>query len=363
VERQQWNDVDLEVYYHEGHAVNVPRMLESMHATLNYCTASFGPYPYQQLRIVEFPRYRRFAQAFPGTVPFSESADFITDLRDPDSIDMVFYITAHEIAHQWWGHQLIPAQVAGGRMITESLAQYTALMVMEKDLGSSRVSKFLRYELMNYLRGRGSERDEELPLFREEGQAYVFYRKGSLVFYALRDYLGEDLMNDALREFLQAHRDPGPPYATASDLLNCLRKRTPQRYSYLIEDLFETITLYDNRTESVTCERTLDGRYRVVLDYASRKYRADGQGALEEVPHRDWIELGVFGVDADGAEVELCRQKRRLETGEGRLEVVVDQEPTRAGIDPRHLLIDRVAGDNSKAVKMGNRGSSTTPRG
>jgi len=352
VERQQWNGLDLEVFYHQDHAVNVPRMLESMRATLAYCTANYSPYPHQQLRIVEFPRYRRFAQAFPGTVPFSESSDFITDLRDPDNIDMVFYITAHEIAHQWWGHQLIPAHVPGSAMITESLAQYTALMVMEKDLGSSRVGKFLEYELMNYLRGRGSERDEEMPLYREEGQPYVCYRKGSLVFYALRDYLGEELVNDALREFLHVHLDQGPPYATAPELLDCLRERTPKHYDYLIEDLFETITLYDNRTKSVTCERTRDGRFRVVLDYVSRKYRADGQGVEEEIAHRDWIELGVYGEDANGEEIELCREKRRLETGEGRLEIVVDQEPKRAGIDPRNLLIDRVVRDNSKAVSM-----------
>jgi len=354
VERQQWNGVDLEVFYHKEHAVNVPRMLESMIATLDYCTANFSPYPHQQLRIVEFPRYRRFAQAFPGTVPFSESSDFISDLRDTDNIDMVFYITAHEIAHQWWGHQLIPANVPGSQMITESLAQYTALMVMEKNLGPLRLGKFLKYELNNYLQGRGAERDEEMPLFREEGQSYVYYRKGSLVFYALREYLGEDVVNDAVREFLTAHLDQGPPYATAPELLTCLRERTPEQYAYLIEDLFETITLYDNRTESVTCERMGDGRFRVVLDYVSHKYRADGQGVEEEIPHRDWIELGVFGEGADGEEIELFREKRRLETGKGRLEVVVDQEPKRAGIDPRNLLIDRVAVDNLKAVSMGN---------
>ena len=148
--------------------------------------------------------------------------------------------------------------------------------------------------------------------------------------------------------------DQGPPYATAPELLTYLRERTPEQYVYLIEDLFETITLYDNRTESVTCERMGDGRFRVVLDYVSHKYRADGQGVEEEIPHRDWIELGVFGEGADGEEIELFREKRRLETGKGRLEVVVDQEPKRAGIDPRNLLIDRVAVDNLKAVSMGN---------
>lgn len=79
---------------------------------------------------------------------------------------------------------------------------------------------------------------------------------------------------------------------------------------------------------------------------------ADGDGVETEVPHRDWIELGVFGVDEDGQEMELCREKRLLSTGEGRFEIIVDQEPKRAGIDPRNLLVDRVVDDNLKPVRM-----------
>jgi hypothetical protein len=191
-----------------------------------------------------------------------------------------------------------------------------------------------------------------MPLFCEEGQSYIYYRKGSLVFYALRDYLGENVVNDALQEFLIAHLDKGPPYATAPELLERLRERTPLQYAYLIEDFFETITLYDNRTESVTCTKTENGRFRVVVDYVSRKYRADGQGVEEEIPHQDWVELGVFGEDANGQEIELYREKRQLTSGQGRLEVFVDQEPQRAGIDPRNLLIDRVVNDNVRAVSM-----------
>jgi len=97
------------------------------------------------------------------------------------------------------------------------------------------------------------------------------------------------------------------------------------------------------------------------VNYVSRKYRADGQGVEREVPHQDWIELGVFGEDADGQEVELYREKRQLTSGKGRLEVLVDQEPKRAGIDPRNLLIDRVVNDNLRAVSMeANQASRST---
>ena len=65
--------IDLEIYYQKGHEYNIDRMMKSMKASLAYYSNNFSPYQYQQLRIMEFPRYATFAQSFPGTIPFSES--------------------------------------------------------------------------------------------------------------------------------------------------------------------------------------------------------------------------------------------------------------------------------------------------
>jgi ABC-2 type transport system permease protein len=264
---------------------------------------------------------------------------------------MVYYITAHEMAHQWWGHQVCPAGVRGGEMITESLAQYSALMVMEKTFSRQEMKKFLAYELDRYLNFRGQERDEELPLAQVEGQDYIYYMKGSLAFYALRDYIGEDLLNQALREFADRFRFNAAPYPTTTDLLTILREKTPPRYGYLIDDMFEKIILYDNRIEEASATLTEDGRYRVRLAYQTHKLKADGHGLEQEVPHRDWIEVAVYGKGDDGADdKELYREKVQLESGSGEMEIVVDEQPTEVGIDPRHLLIDRVPDDNLKSI-------------
>src|SRR3546814_3449556 len=102
-------------------------MIESAKKSLDYYTRECSPYQFRQLRILEFPGYSTFAQAFAGTVPYSESIGFIADLRDEDDIDYVFYVTAHEVAHQWWAHQVVGANVQGATMLSESLAQYSAL--------------------------------------------------------------------------------------------------------------------------------------------------------------------------------------------------------------------------------------------
>jgi len=351
VARDRWNDVPVEIYYHHAHAWNVDRMIESVKGALEYYTANYGPYQHRVVRIVEFPRYMRFAQSFATTIPYSEGANFIQDLRGPDPLDQIFFVTAHEVAHQWWGHQVAAPYVRGGFFMEESLAQYSALMVMEEDVGRERMEKFLRYELDRYLRGRGTAREEEEPLLYTEYQPYAHYWKGSLAMYALRDYIGEDRLNEALRGYVERYAFTGPPYPNALDLVEAMRTATPPEYEYLIEDLFETITLYDNRCTGARCEAIGDGRYRVTMNVRSRKLRADGRGVETEVEHEDWIEVGVFADDPDGGdEVAILLEKRRVPSGESEVTFVVNERPVRAGIDPRHLLIDRVPDDNCRRV-------------
>jgi len=99
VATDKWNDVDLEVYYHPEHEYNVKLMLEATKASIEYFSENFSPFQFRQMRIVEFPAYMNFAQAFPGTVPYSEAAGFIIDIENRgDRIDGVTYVTAHEVA-------------------------------------------------------------------------------------------------------------------------------------------------------------------------------------------------------------------------------------------------------------------------
>ena len=353
VRRDKWNDVDIAVYHHPTHTYNVDRMIDSVKKSLAYFTANFGPYQHRQVRIIEFPRYHKFAQSLPNTIPFSESAHFIDDVRDEDNIDMVFYITAHEVAHQWWGHQVCGGAVQGWSMIIESMAQYSALMVMEKEFGRDRMKRFLAYELDRYLSGRAKERFDEMPIMLVENQPYIHYNKGSLVMYALRDYIGEETFNAALRRFVSAEAYQGPPYTNTVAFLDYVRQVVPEEMQYLIEDMFETITLYDNRTEDASFTRTEDGRYKVRLVCQSHKMRSDGRGVETAIEHRDWIEVGVFGENSAAGrseETTLYLEKRHLPAGESEIEIVVDDKPVRAGIDPRNLLIDRVPDDNVRRV-------------
>jgi ABC-type transport system involved in multi-copper enzyme maturation permease subunit len=355
VERDQWRDVAIEVYHHPAHDMNVARMIEATKKSLDYFTANFSPYQHRQVRIVEFPGYASFAQSFPNTIPYSESIGFIADLRDPDDIDYVFYVTAHEVAHQWWAHQVIGADAQGSTIMSETLAQYSALMVMEKAYGREHMRKFLAFELDRYLSGRGRETHRELPLIRVENQPYVHYNKGSLVMYALREYIGEATVNRVLAQYIEDVGFQGPPYTTARDLVERLRAATPADRQYLIEDLFETITLYDNRAHSAKATQRADGKWDVEIEVETHKLRATDDGSESEVPLDDLIEVGVFverEIDGRMREVAAALEHHRFSDERSTITLVSTERPVRAGIDPRVLLVDRNPDDNVRDVSF-----------
>ena len=349
VRRDRWQNVNLEIYYQPGHEFNLDIMMESVKETLAYCSANFSPFQFHQLRIIEFPRYQQFAASYANTIPFSESIGFITKVsKRADAVDLPFYVTAHETGHQWWGHQVMSSYVQGATSIEETMAQYTALMVMKHHFGAESMKKFLRYELDQYLRGRGQERNEENPLYEvDPNQGYIHYNKGAMVMYALQDYIGEDKVNQAIRKFLQAHAFKGAPYPTSLELEGYFRKVTPPEYQYLFDDLFQNITLYDDRALSADYVQRPDGKYDVHLTVEAKKFRADGRGQEHTVPLNDLIDIGVL----DGNGKYLYLQKHKMEQEKTEITVTVDKLPAKAGIDPVDKLIDRNPDDNVVAVK------------
>jgi ABC-2 type transport system permease protein len=355
VARDEWNGVKVEVYYLPEHAWNVPRMVSSVKKSLDYYTHNFSPYAHKEARIIEFPRIAQFAQAFPGTMPYSESIGFIADISKPDDIDMVYYVVAHEMGHQWWAYQVIGANMQGATLLSESLSQYSALMVMEKEYGRDIMRKFLRYEMDRYLAGRGRERLKERPLHTVEAeQGYVHYRKASVILYYLKEMIGEENVNRALRKLIARYGYADQPYPTSWALLDDLRSEMTPDQQYLIKDLFEDITLFSDRTTEATAKKRADGKYDVTIEVEAQKFKADPKGNETEVPVDDWIDIGAFAKPEKGKKYgkTLYRQREHITQQKSTYTFTVDEVPDEAGIDPFLLLVDRIPDDNTKKVTL-----------
>lgn len=354
--KEQWEGIDLEVFYHPQHDFNVDKMLHALKQSLSYFSREFSPYQYRQMRVIEFPASAgNFAVSFPNTVPWSEGLGFIANVSEPTDIDYVFYVGAHEVAHQWWGHQVSSANVQGQTLLVETLAQYSALMVMEQEYGPHLMRRFLKYELDNYLSNRGNEALEELPLYRVENQPYVHYRKGSLVMYALKDYLGEARVNQALSNFIANNAYHYDPYPSAWDLLAELKAVAENEQELeLIDDLFQRITLWDLKVTDTTVEAREDGRFNVSISVEAQRLEADGFGEEHQREMHMPIDIGMFAVSPDRAEFSadevIYLQKEWIRHGASTFHFTVDRAPVVVGIDPYNKLIDRNAEDNLRRV-------------
>ena len=355
VYKDNWNGIDLAIYYHKGHEYNIKDMMKSMKMSLEYYTKNFSPFQYRQLRIFEFPRFSSFAQSFPNMIPFSESIGFIANV-EKDDIDYPFWVTAHETAHQWWAHQVIGAYVEGATVMSEVLSQYSSLRVIKNAYGMEKVRDMIKYDMDNYLRGRGLETHNEPPLiFLRPSQGYLHYNKGNIVMYALADYIGEDKINSALKKIVKDYAFQEPPFVTSLQFIDYIKEVTPDSLQYLIHDMFETITLYENKVTDVNYEELDSGKYKVNFSVECQKFRADSMGREEEIPMNDWVDIAVFSKEVNDStkeETEILLQKFKIENNNKDFEFVIDHKPSKVGIDPYYKLIDRHRDDNTKSTAI-----------
>lgn len=346
----------IEIYHFKHHKFNLQRFNAALKDGLAYFSEAYGPYQHRQIRIIEFPRYASFAQSFPNTVPYSEAFGWVADFSDPNKFDYTYWVTAHELAHQWWGHQVSPNKTRGSNLISEALAEYTALLLAERRYGRDNMKRFLKEELDGYLRGRAGESKKE-NTFINCNRPYQWYQKGSLILYGLRDFIGEKNLNTAIRAFRDtfAFREH-PPFAGSDDLYRFINRYTPDSLRYYLVDTWEKITLYDNRFISAVSKDAGNGFYDVTLRFSTRKMYADSTGKETAAPMNDYIDVGVFAADTKDKNGRtqtqpLYLKKHKLQPGEHSVQIRVKGKPVRAGIDPYNKLIDRIPDDNTGSLE------------
>jgi ABC-2 type transport system permease protein len=343
--------VDLAVYYHPKHPWNVDKMLDGMALSLDYYQSAFGPYPFDHLRIVEFPGYGYYAQAFAGTVAYSETLDFVADFSDPSTIDHVTLVTAHEVAHQYWGHMVTPSDNEGGSMIVETLAQYSALMAVTKLYGEAGMSRARLDQLVRYLQGRAWAA-EESPLMRATGQNFVIYRKGAVVMHLLQERLGEEAINRALRKVIRQYGNKRPPYPRSVDIIAAFRAEAKtEEQQQLITDLFERITLYDFKVDKPSAVRRADGKWDVTVPVVAKKTYSDGKGGETETPLNEHVDVGLFSNEDYEVKHAMTIQRLPIRSGRQTVTFVTANKPFYAGIDPYILYVDRDPGNNIEPVQ------------
>lgn len=345
----KYNDKLVEVYYDHKHPYNVQSMLASAKNTLRYCSQNFMPYPHKALRIVEVP-YVYFAQSFPALIPFSENVGFIAkvDPEDNSAVDYPYQVTAHEVGHQWWAHTVIGANVQGATMFSECFTEYTSMMLIKEKYGVERMRRYLRYTHDSYLSGRSGEYKEEQALYLNENQAYLNYNKGTLVMFALQDFLGEKAVNAALSAFCKDFAYHSDPFPLSTDVLPYLKQAAPDSKKYLINDLFETITLHDNKLIDAKQSYNPSTKvYQTTVTFSTEKAKYDGLGHKSPVKVADVLDIAIY----DAKEEKRLATKTVVVNGSKQsITIESKDKPGKVILDPLFKQIDTERKNNSKTL-------------
>lgn len=349
VAREEYNDVNIEVFYHPKHDYNLNSIINGLKDSYDYGNKYFSKYPYRDLRVVEIPDYMTDggARHFPTTFIWRESVGFVTRYEE-DDIDIVYGIAAHENTHHYWAGIVTPAYAEGAFMLTETICQYVMERLTEQKFGQEIGKDYRKREMDYYLRRRKNDTEGEKPLLESSPrQAYIGYKKSTVAMYALQDYVGEDSVGKALSRIVEKYGFRLDTFALASDLVDEFYKVTPDSMKYLVDDLFLKITLYENKMESATYKKIKENNYIVNLDVETIKFYADSAGNQKEANLNDYIYIALMDENDQAFYLE-----KHLFTGNNSIiQIITDQIPVKAAIDPNFILIDREIKNNFCDVK------------
>jgi aminopeptidase N len=340
VARDSANGIPIEIFHDPKHAAAVPAIMNTAKRGLDYYVSAFGPYIFDSFKIFEYPRYSTVVDARAGLIAFNEGAGFFSRFPDRE----IDFVTGHELGHMWWGAQVRSQVLQGMLVLNEAMSTYSAIMLMEHVGGRAAAYAQVAALRSQYLDSRSRQRIEELPIVRSESA--IAGTKGPHAMYALRDVLGEERMNLALRRLIEKYGNRPPPNPTTRELVAEIRAVADPEHQALITDWLERITLYDVAVTGAE-SRAVGDEYETSVEIAARQLDADGAGAETEVPLSAPFDVAVY---AEGTEEPVYLAKHWLATGTQRVVVRVSAKPTRVAVDPFGLRIERKTDDNVRAL-------------
>jgi ABC-type transport system involved in multi-copper enzyme maturation permease subunit len=323
------------IYHAPEHSYNVDEMLVALDAARRCYSAWFMPYPWEELKLSEFPAHADYAQGFATNITFSESIGFLTN--SDDESNAAFLVTAHEAAHQWWGNLLTPGELPGGSLLSEGMAHFSTLLLFEEVHGLAARIRFAKQIEDRY--GNARRADAERPLVMLDGShpgdQTVTYDKGGFVFWMLLNHMGRERCLAGLQSFIRHYQD-NRDHPQLQDLVEHLRPFAPDPDGYdaftrqwFFDVVVPELELLDVTREDAPGDGTLvrgtlhnEGTGLVTVDVCAARgarFTDDGEPADEFQEARVQVTLGAGGREP--------------------FELSLPFEPTEVVVDPDALVL------------------------
>jgi hypothetical protein len=251
------------LYYHPAHTYNVQEMIGAMDAARHWFGEWFGPFPWKELKISEFPALATYAQGFPTNITFSEGIGFLT--KDDPRTNLAFMVTSHEIAHQWWGNMLQPGRGPGANILSEGMSHFSTALLLEQAKGARAGWEFRKRIETRY--GEQRFKDAERKLYRidgsKQGDNTVTYDKGGWVFYMLSEAMGRPAALRGMRAFIERFRGT-EDHAVLQDFTAHLRAYAPDTavYDHLVRQWFDSVVVPEYKVDSAAVTKLPNGKWQ-----------------------------------------------------------------------------------------------------
>jgi aminopeptidase N len=199
------------------------QMASEVAGAFEFMAQRFGPPPLKRLTVSPIPG--RFGQGFPGLVYLS-TLSYLDPSERPsstrNSLQQTFFselLQSHEAAHQWWGNVVTSAGYQD-EWIMEALANYSALLYLEKRKGARQMDVILDSYRTNLLAKdeNGRTVDAIGPISwghrlrsSQSPNAWhlITYEKGAWIVHMLRRRMGDQRFHSMLAElFKRYHYKP-----------------------------------------------------------------------------------------------------------------------------------------------------------
>ncbi|NEP61004.1 MAG: peptidase [Symploca sp. SIO2G7] len=348
VHRDNSYRVPIEIYYHPQHSDNIELITQHVGQALTFYEDTFGPYPFDQVRVVEFVYYDGMVFSEGGTLGIPEVLVWKSQARglgEDHIIDWVTYL----LAQAWWEDQLIAADVAGSMTLREALSAYASNLYLRSQRTPMQQEQAQKQRMRDFFRSLGKIDFKEPPLTDIYNELPIARHKGGMVLELIEDQIGQDALLKGIRAFLQKYRYQSAPYATVLDLQDAiLAQASDVNQQTTIRELFSQVVTYQVGLADALYTPRSDGKFDIRLTLEAQKFKASGLGQQQPMP----LNLPVTIRLVDQKNNPIYVFKPRLTQAQTILTFITEQPPAYAEIDPAYRLPSGYLQDNTKHFRL-----------
>jgi len=319
----------------------LPALASEVASALDFMASRFGPPALPHLTVSPIPG--TFGQGFPGLIYLSTLA-YLTalppsrgTLTESQQIFFRDMLEAHETAHQWWGNRVTAASYRDNWLM-EALANYSALMYLEKTKGSRSVDIMLDAYRTALLakNASGQTVDSAGPIVlgqrlqnsqQPDAWRAITYGKGSWILQMLQRRIGNQQFLALLAELLKTHDHA--PLSTEEFRLAAARYMPPKSDDPKLETFFGQ-WVYGTGIPGIKLTYALKGR--------APSLRLTGTVTQTDV---DDDFSALVPVEIQVTRARSITEWVRAGSDPATFSVPLRQPPLKVTLDPNHALLRR----------------------